>query len=443
MKFCIPVALISIFKANNLSLESFTNKQVCGSNSIVTNRDGFEFLSPNNGNEIFRDDLKFSNGSLQATDASIYANISTHIAINEYFPVHYLENACLDFSGNKADPTLIIVGAEENASSRAQYTSNLPRYREVGINFVSNYSNSWLWTDETVLHQHSWMWNFAHQFHEGLWPLHMALHFGKNLNIHEFSSVLIAGGQRNDNSFYQLNTSLHHWKQWVALMFRATLDPLKRDIALVRFDWPAASTSRIVCFKRLVLTTHVDNFMRLSQVSDLGLLRLKFLVYEKLHFRPEVSLGPFKTNELRRNLRIAIYPRMDSRRRRLLNHEEIAQHLTKNHHTVLTLKIFGSRSPEEQIAAYAHFDVVISVHGANLANALFMPHHSTYVEVWPNYWNDPWTAPYVQANSMQYISIVGKPHGDYSKLEQGANDADFTISISDLALALTKIGIAA
>lgn len=437
MKFCIPVALISIFKANNLSLESFTNKQVCDSNSIVTN-DGFEFLSPKT---IFRDDLKFSTGSLQATNGSNYANISTHIAINEYFPVHYLENACLDFT--RADATLIIVGVEENASSRAQYTSNLPRYREVGIKFVSNYSSSWLWTDETVLHQHSWMWNFAHQFHEGLWPLHMALHFGKNLNIHEFSSVLIAGGQRDDHSFYQLKTSLHYWRQWIALLLRATLEPLKRDIALVRFDWPAASTSRIVCFKRLVLTTHVDNFMRLSQVSDLGLLRLKFLVYEMLHFRPEVSLGPFKTNELRRNLRIAIYPRMDSGRRRLLNHKEIAQHLKDNHHNVFTLLVFGTRPPEEQIAAYAHFDVVIAVHGANMANALFMPHHSTYVEVWPNYWDDPWTAPYVQANSMQYISIVGKPHGDYSKLQQGANDADFTISISDLAQALTKIGIAA
>lgn len=91
------------------------------------------------------------------------------------------------------------------------------------------------------------------------------------------------------------------------------------------------------------------------------------------------SSSPSSSSSAVRPLRITIYTRRDSSRRRLLNAADVRRVLGRTH-VVRIIDNLGGRSPSEQLALLAHTDVLIAPHGAHITFTLVMPRGAIVLE---------------------------------------------------------------
>lgn len=84
-----------------------------------------------------------------------------------------------------------------------------------------------------------------------------------------------------------------------------------------------------------------------------------------------------------RKLRVAIWKRTEGSALRLLTNMESIEQLV-GEFTDVPLQVLSTSSdtsPEDQIAVFRSFDVLITPHGSHLANMVFSPHNTTIIEV--------------------------------------------------------------
>ena len=271
----------------------------------------------------------------------------------------------------------------------------------------------------------------------------MALNFRASLNVAPFEQVLISFGRRLEGNAdpYGLGTETSPWLSWTSLLasvaFQGTHMPILR----------LATAPPVACFVVLVVADSLDDRMSLTQLGVSGLLRFKQLVYDALDMRPQ----PFPRalagqGSLLTSLRVTIYPRFDAARRRMLNWAELCDHLS-TWHSVTVLHVFGTRTPAEQLSAFAHADVFIAPHGAHLTMSFLLPLDAVLIECFPEPRRlaPPWLATMVKANHVRHYELTGGADvsQNFSTLHQGAFDADFRVNASEMYAVLRAYGVAA
>ena len=170
---------------------------------------------------------------------------------------------------------------------------------------------------------------------------------------------------------------------------------------------------------------------RLVSINDLK--GHKVYVFERLYDINHAGFRPMETSkkvlrEMADSIKNTINnypPKLYIKRigiRKLLNGEEIA---VKNGFTVV---IPEEHTLREQMNLFYHADIVLSPHGANCTNHLYMHKGAVFAELLSDRWNMDVFSGTCEACGVHYLKLVGKA----CESEQTGQQEDFTVEEGDL-----------
>ena len=158
-----------------------------------------------------------------------------------------------------------------------------------------------------------------------------------------------------------------------------------------------------MCFERLAMNDGKDQYLdRGGAASFESFRRFRSLILRTLQLDPP----PFPSASSLRStpLRVTIYSRHDSSRRRIMNVDELSAALSP-HHIVRHVPSFGQRLPHEQLALYANTDLLIAPHGAHMTFAFLLPTNAIVVEAFAHEEGKfSWTVNFLKGSANQPTS---------------------------------------
>jgi capsular polysaccharide biosynthesis protein len=154
--------------------------------------------------------------------------------------------------------------------------------------------------------------------------------------------------------------------------------------------------------------------------------------------KPALASKAFTT----RPLRVTIYSRQDSSRRRITNVEEITKVLSQ-HHIVRHIPQFGSRPPAEQLALFAHTDILIAPHGAHMTFSFVLPINAIVIECFAHTEGKmSWMHNLWLATGKRPVEIVGIANMTEPSTPRFRHmDRDFTVNTTQLCAHLRRFSV--
>ena len=390
-------------------------------------------------------------------------NFSTRSARNVDYSISQWERVCLTLGGAK-DPHLVLVGADTAALQRLVDEELLKqphsafgwlpfRYcnDQVQLRVQARPDDDWLWLPagdgEAAFHQLEWDFNIGHQFHQQVLPMYTALTAHALFQRPAPSALLIDGGCAEAAS----TVGVRHgaWKPINQLLARIAVEGVKDRVRVLRQDCSAGGRQVGVCFERLLLNDPSDQYLDRGpgDASFESFRRYRALILRSLGLQPPPFPASAAGSATAAPLRVTIYSRQDSARRRILNVDAIVAALAP-HHIVRHVPDFGSRPAHEQLALYAHTDVLIAPHGAHMTYAFLLPEHAVVVEAFAHdEGRFSWTVNFLKATRhrhFQQTAIADFPgHTPLERLEKGSRhmDRDFHLNLSTLCTQLRSIHV--
>ena len=167
---------------------------------------------------------------------------------------------------------------------------------------------------------------------------------------------------------------------WLRCQFfaRIVLQGVKDRVSVMRQSCASATLPTGLCFERLSLNDGKDQYLDRGGVASFdSFRRFRSLILDTLQLEPP----PFPAASALSStpLRVTIYSRHDSSRRRIMNVAELTAALSP-HHIVRHVPNFGQRPPHEQLALYANTDLLIAPHGAHMTFAFLLPANAIVLE---------------------------------------------------------------
>ena len=162
-----------------------------------------------------------------------------------------------------------------------------------------------------------------------------------------------------------------------------------------------------VCFERLALNDGKDQYLDKGGAASFeSFRRFRALILHTLQLEPP----PFPPASALSStpLRVTIYSRHDSSRRRIMNVAELTAALSP-HHIVRHVPNFGQRPPYEQLALYANTDLLIAPHGAHMTFAFLLPTNAIVVEAFAHQEGKfSWTVNFLKGSA--HLHHTAAPH---------------------------------
>ena len=224
-------------------------------------------------------------------------------------------------------------------------------------------------------------------------------------NVANSWSVSLSGGRSGGCSFLCLSLfplPLTRVSPCRACQFfaRIVLQGVRERVSVMRQSCAVATLPTGVCFERLAFNDGKDQYLDKGGAASFdSFRRFRSLILDTLQLHPP----PFPpASALRATpLRITIYSRHDSSRRRIMNVDELTAALSP-HHIVRHIPNFGQRPPHEQLALYANTDVLIAPHGAHMTFAFLLPADAIVVEVFAHLEGKfSWTVNFLKGSATQ------------------------------------------
>lgn len=392
----------------------------------------------------------------------------TNSSRNADYSIQTWENVCLTF-GHKGDPTLIFVGDPQRHNQiidsilkppvklpyhwlpyrwhndqgklRTQDKPDddwifIPSVPSDGIGVIQRkYELPGASQIPSTFHTFEWDFNVGHQFHQQIWPMFQALHSSASYNTPNVQSLLIDNGCADPKS----SMGIRHgaWKPINQFFARLVMSAAEDRVRILRQTctdepkWPSG-----VCFERLTTNDPSDQYLEKSVASPAGFGHFREVILNALQFKPDDNRA---ANEpLNRPLRVTIYSRQDSERRRILNIDEITKALSP-YHIVRHTPNFGRRPPAEQLALYANTDLLITPHGAHMTFTFLMPKNSIIVECFAQQEGIfSWTVNFLKSTEHDHIIQAAIPRSEDIPLTNDfrAMDRDMDVNMTALCLSL-------
>jgi hypothetical protein len=354
-----------------------------------------------------------------------------------------LKNACIRPNG-----TIVVVGLSESDFTRSLREAGeamVKEWKETytctwgcnGATFQNETPENALWVTGNTTHIVPYLGNVFHHFAERVWPI-----------LTGFRDPLDKD-RKSQGRFYvhRMHTWLdqaHHSMDRNTLMFQIAL--LSRLGTRSQFLQHSEDETRPLCFERLMLSSAASGRMS----SELGLANFAPAVarYRDAAFHyfrvasPEVSLPP-------RPLRVTLYGRGDTSRRRVTNMAEVVQYLRTSVQPPLLVTFVDemlaqglyNQSLPEVVSLMAQTDVYITAHGANTWATVFMPKRSAVIEIYgpcgPATWLSNTIVPALElkhrTEGNPWGARVASPlAGNTTECRSALETPDFTIDIGKL-----------
>ena len=407
----------------------------------------------------------WTNGSAQPPPQSMAAyyaslpagaDLVSRSSRNVNYTVSVWENVCLTYGGPK-DPHLVFLGSDVS-SQQTRIDSQLltqphnaplswlpPRYcNDQGrLRAQARAEADWLWLSGTSFHQLEWDFNIGHQFHQQVWPMYVGLAAHAAFAHPEPRLLLLEGGCADAAS--SLGVRHNAWKPINQLFARMALEAVRDRLRVLRQPCPSegGAVSRTgVCFERLLLNDGKDQYLERGKPdsSFAAFRRFRALILDCL----QLQLAPFPSPAASRPLRVTIYSRRDSDRRRIVNVDEL-QRALEPHHIVRHVHSFGVRPAAEQLSLYATTDLLIAPHGAHMTFAFLLPAQAVVVECFAHVEGKfSWTVNFLAATAHRHLQIVGIAVNDSSRplsKEFRHMDRDFAVDLYQLCTQLRQLSI--
>ena len=263
-----------------------------------------------------------------------------------------------------------------------------------------------------------WDFNVGHQFHQQVWPLYVATQTQSTalFGAPTVTRLMLDSACRDDNSAMgvrhgawkainqvchsthrpraqsresnhcmpaqpgspRLTLALFPFRRVCQFFGRIVLQGVRGRVSVMRQSCEVASLPSGVCFERLAFNDGKDQYLERGGAASFESFRhFRSLILSTLQLDPP----PFPAASALPStpLRVTIYSRHDSSRRRIMNVDELTAALSP-HHIVRHVPNFGQRPPHEQLALYANTDLLIAPHGAHMTFAFLLPANAIVVE---------------------------------------------------------------
>ena len=400
--------------------------------------------------------------------------LATRSVRNVNYTLSTWHNVCLAFSEpdgpqqQQRRHSFVLLGTDVAANERLIRDTLLrqphnefawlpPRYcnDQLRLRAQAQADDGWLWLpadgDGTAaFHQLEWDFNIGHQFHQQVWPMFQALASHAEFGHPAATAMLLDAGCADASS--SIGVRHNAWKPINQMFGRIVLAGVQDRVRLLRqpcggSGWPdssvAAGRASGVCFERLLLNDGKDQYLeRGGALSFSSFRRLRARIVDSL----QLQLSPFPSPAALAStpLRVTIYSRHDSGRRRIVNVEALTAALSP-HHIVRHIAEFGTRPAHEQLALYANSDILIAPHGAHMTFAFLLPIDGVVVECFAHEDGKfSWTVAFLAATGHRHIQQVGRAVNDSSKPitpDFRHMDRDFAVDIAHLCRQLRALHI--
>ena len=406
-------------------------------------------------------------GALYASQSSASSplNLTTSSVRNADYSISTWSNLCLSL-GYPGEPMRVALIGEDTAALQRLVDEELlnpqqqqrhpfawmpPRYcnDQARLTVQARADDDWVWIaakeGQAAVHQLEWDFNVGHQFHQQVLPMYTAITAGQLFHRAQATLLLIDAGCADSAS--SLGVRHGAWKSINQFLARIAVEGVKDRVRLMRQSCEDGGrrVSAGVCFERLLLNSPADQYLDRGQgdSSFESFRRFRALILSQLDLSPP----PFPSSPHLTPLRVTIYSRLDSARRRILNVDALVAALSP-HHIVRHIPDFGSRPAHEQLALYAHTDLLIAPHGAHMTFAFLLPEQGVVAEVFAHSEGKfSWTVNFLAATRHRHLQQVGiadfPGHTPLEQLEKGLRhmDRDFHVNLTTLCTQLRSIHI--
>lgn len=272
--------------------------------------------------------------------------------------------------------------------------------------------------------------------------MYIGARYNDKIKLPKVETVLLDFGETDFKGEQNLFIKTGSWSKWQRLIVFAIFRELRDKVSLLQ----KPIGEKVVCFKEVLLSDE-DHGNTLEIENHLAAIQyLKSSVLSSLRFFP-----PHMPESVpaQRGLRVMIYSRKDSRRRRLLNYDEVAEHLRNHGHIVTVIHTLGNLDPIQQIAVFAYTDVVIAPHGNHMVNGLFLPNNAVYIECFPYSDGKRSDLGYIisllQASHIRFSHAPGTPVPPFVPESEGTPELqnDFHVNTTELFSKLNYFNISA
>ncbi|KAG6556141.1 hypothetical protein Mapa_002082 [Marchantia paleacea] len=299
----------------------------------------------------------------------------------------------------------------------------------------------------TTVHILPYLGNVFHHFADRIWPHIAGFQYPLNeTSAHPVNHFIV-------HRFSTWMDQAHHNMDRNTLMYQIRIlgrQAPKADFLLV----DGLKPKDLVCYESLVLACATCD--RISNKLGFNITSPALLAYRHAalnYFRvrePAVPLPPHP-------LRVTFYGRRDTKRRRIVNSQEVVDHLKKWTNPPLDVVFVDdlmasgkyNQSLPEAVSLFSQTDIFITPHGANTWTALFMPKHAAVIEIYGPCGPSTWLGTIIQAvglkhstKSNPYDKIIASPlAGNTTECEGALRTPDFTIDIPKLDHAIHKLAL--
>ena len=315
----------------------------------------------------------------------------------------------------------------------------------------------WRWINGVTYHQINWDVNPGHIFHQQIWPMYQALHYSHLINTNHsiINNIQINEGcttyPSEDKTIDKyLGVFTGNWQSINRLLAHISIVSTPQQINMIQIPDTQCSTynaqtlqSSGICYDTLIVNGVSDMYMKQLSHNKYAIQQLRQLTMNYLHLDNDQQ----HSSTIRiKPLRVTVYGRHDTNRRRIINIDEIMNALAP-YHIVNHISEFGSAGATEQLALYASTDILIAPHGAHMTWSFMLPSNSLVVECFTSDTRESpafsWIEYMIKHNDVRHIKHIASlntqsiEHNDRLRIMDG----DMTVNVDTLCAQLREYNI--